>query len=180
MSSRKLTLGAAVDAQRKADFEAAAAARHLTPSALLVVLIDSLLERQPPPPAPPPERGGIKDEKVTVRLTPFYLAELDRLASARNWPRSTYLARLLVVHVDNKPQFCHDEVAAVRQVARQLADMGRNVNQIAKALNTSLDNAHLALAMEFDLVKMLIEVETNAVKELVRANLDQWGVRDVH
>ncbi|MBC7686318.1 MAG: plasmid mobilization relaxosome protein MobC [Bdellovibrionales bacterium] len=65
-------------------------------------------------------------------------------------------------------------MAALRQLARQLADIGRNINQIAKSLHCSLDNAHMAMALDFDALKMLIEVETVMVKELVRANVQFW------
>jgi hypothetical protein len=73
---------------------------------------------------------------------------------------------------------CNAEINAVRQVARQLADMGRNINQIARRLNTSLEHAHLVTSVDFEVVKMLIELETNVVKDLMRANVRGWGVSD--
>ena len=101
-------------------------------------------------------------------------------ASERRWHRSSYLANLLYVHIDKRPLLCQDEGNAVRQVARQLADIGRNVNQIARKLNTSLEDAHIAAAYDFELLRMLLDVETAAVKDLVLANLRTWGVGDVH
>jgi len=114
-----------------------------------------------------------------VRLEPYYFEELGRLAAHRKWYRSTYLANLLYAHVDRRPILCHDEVTAVRQVARQLADIGRNVNQIARTVNIDPDRADLS-AFDFELIRMLLDVETTAVKELVQANLRTWGVIDGH
>jgi hypothetical protein len=73
---------------------------------------------------------------------------------------------------------CHDEVNAVRQVARQLADIGRNVNQIARKVNIDPERADLS-AFDLELIRTLLDVETTAVKELVHANLRTWGAIDV-
>jgi hypothetical protein len=182
------TIGAAVSAETKGQLEALAAARNLTSSRLAASLIIDFLAREMEPGAPPtqallpPEvvaaRGGSKTEQVFVRLDPYYHAELGRLAAERNWYRGTYLAQLFRAHADRRPVLCEAEINAVRQVARQLADMGRNINQIARKLNASLEHAHLVASVDFELIKMLLELETNAVKDLMKANLQGWGVSD--
>lgn len=169
-------LGAAIDAARKAEFEALAQARSITPSRLLGVLIDDFLQRSPPPVGPLPPATRTKTEEVSVRLTPYHYVALQHLADARSWSRSTYLANLFYIHLDAKPRFAADELLALRQVARQLADMGRNVNQIAKSLHCSLDNAHMAMALDIDVLRMALDLEATMVKDLVRGNLDSWGV----
>lgn len=68
------------------------------------------------------------------------------------------------------------EIQAVRQVARQLADLGRNISQIARKLNTSLEHAHLVSSVDFEVVKMLLELETNTVKDLLKSNIRGWAV----
>lgn len=184
------TIGAAVTAKTKSEFETAAAKQSVTASRLAASLIVDFLakgaEKSETPSEPlvqlPYEalaaRGGSKTEQVFVRLDPYHFAELGRLAYERNWYRSTYLANLLQAHVDRRPVLCEVEINAVRQVARQLADMGRNLNQIARKLNVSLEYAHLTMSVDFELLRMLIELEANAVKELMKANLRGWGVHD--
>jgi hypothetical protein len=183
------TIGAAVNQATKDLFEAAADARTTTASRLAASLIAEFLERETDelPPAvrpavitslPAGSHGGARTEQVFVRLEPFYFAELQRLAKERNWYRGTYLANLLYAHVDRRPVLCDREVDAVHQVARQLADIGRNINQIAKKLNTSAENAHLVRAMDFDLIRILIDLETTTVKDLIRGNVRGWGVDD--
>lgn len=176
MPMRKYVLGAAVDAVRKTTFDAIAQERAVTSSRLLGVLIDDFLHHAPSPGRLAPPLGGPKTEKVSVRLSPYHYVELQRRADAQQWSRSTYLANLFYIHLDAKPRFNADEVGALRQLARQLADMGRNVNQIAKSLHCSLDNAHMAMALDFDVLNMALDVETRLVKDLVRGNLDGWGV----
>jgi hypothetical protein len=185
-------IGAAVDSETKRIFEAIARSRTLTASRLAGTLIADFIQAvqsgtiytptstQLPAVACQPANAGAKTEQVFVRLEPYYYDELGRLAAERRWHRSSYLANLLYVHIDKRPLLCQDEVNVVRQVARQLADIGRNVNQIARKLNTSLEDAHVAAAYDFELLRMLLDVETAAVKDLVLANLRTWGVGDVH
>nr|WP_254218464.1 plasmid mobilization relaxosome protein MobC [Burkholderia multivorans] len=67
---------------------------------------------------------------------------------------------------------------ALREATAQLSAVGRNVNQIARALNTSLDEAHQAQALNFEHLKRLIDLERERVKAVIRANLKSWGVTD--
>lgn len=184
-------IGAAVDDGTKRMFEALARKRAVTSSRLAGTLIKDFItteagsgsQRMPekvlPSVAYVPAQSGAKTEQVYIRLEPYYYDELGRLAAERRWYRSAYLANLLYAHVDRRPVLCHDEVNAVRQVARQLADIGRNVNQIARKVNIDPDRADLS-AFDFELIRMLLDVETTAVKELVHANLRTWGATDVH
>lgn len=184
-------IGARVSAETKVEFESLAHDRDTTSSRLAALLLTDFVkhEKAASTEAIPPQRlwpaaaragrtAEARTEQVFVRLEPYYFAELGRLASARQWYRGTYLSNLFRAHLDRRPVLCDVEIQAVRQIARQLADMGRNINQIARKLNTSLETAHLVTSLDFELVKMLIELETNAVKDLIKANVRGWGVND--
>lgn len=182
------TIGAAVDAETKARFGEVARARSLTPSKLAGTLITEFLQREqgrldgaagrPDFRGLDPERGTAKTEQVHVRLDPYYYAELGRVAAERNWYRATYLANLLTAHIDRRPVLCQAEIDGLRPIARYLADMGRNINQVAKKLNVSMEHTHLAMAMDLDLMKALLDLEKDAVMNLIRANLKGWGISD--
>ena len=183
-------IGAAVDSGTKEAFEALARARSVTSSRLAGVLIRDFIQAEEsstvhrtsetflPAVAYVAAHDGPKTEQVHVRLEPYYFDELGRLAAQRRWYRSAYLANLLYVHIDRRPILCHEEVNAVRQVARQLADIGRNVNQIARKVNIDPGRADFS-ASDFELLRMLLDIETAAVKALVHANLRTWGATDV-
>lgn len=188
------TIGAAVSVETKSDFDSVARARGTTSSRLGASIIEDFLKREADKtpsllPAPElalsnlataaPAPGGARSKQVFVRLEPYYHEELSRLATERVWFPGTYLANLFCAHVDRRPVLCDAEIHAVRQVARQLADMGRNINQIARKLNNSLEHSHLVASVDFEVVKMLIELETNVVKDLMKANVRGWGVSDV-
>jgi hypothetical protein len=187
------TIGAAVSVATKGEFESVARARGTTSSRLAVSIIEDFLKQEAaktpslfPAPQPmqraTPVAGGpgaeVRIKQVFVRLEPYYYDELCRLAADRAWFAGTYLANLLHAHVDRRPVLCKQEIQAVRQVARQLADLGRNINQIARKLNVSLEHAHLVASVDFKVVKMLLELETNVVKDLLKSNIRGWGVCD--
>jgi len=184
------TIGAAVSEVTKERFESVARTRGTTASRLAASLIDNFLKHGeedrgesagvavPVPLQAAGARHGARTEQVFVRLEPYYFEELGRLARERDWYRGTYLANLFHAHADRRPVLCEAEINAVHQVARQLADMGRNINQIARKLNAFPENAHHALVADFELVRMLVEIETATVKDLLRANLRGWGVSD--
>lgn len=182
------TIGAAVDAETKERFGEAARMRNLTPSKLAGALITEFLNRERNESAYAvtrttfqglaPVRSAAKTEQVHVRLEPYYYAELGRVAAQRNWYRATYLANLLTAHIDQRPVLCQAEIDGLRPIARYLADMGRNINQVAKKLNASMEHMHLATAMDLNLVRALLDLERNAVAELIRANVKGWGIND--
>lgn len=188
------TIGAAVSVETKGEFDSVARARGTTSSRLSASIIEDFLTREAdktpsllPAPTPAlsimatvaPAHGEARRKQVFVGLAPYYHNELNRLATERAWFAGTYLANLFCAHVDRRPVLCNAEINAVRQVARQLADIGRNINQIARKLNNSLEHAHLVASVDFEVVKMLIELETNVVKDLMKANVRGWGVSDV-
>jgi len=183
-------IGTIVTDEIKAQFDLVARSRGTTSSRLAAAIIADFLgqgtvadqvSRQTPW-APPitaqSKEVEAKTEQVFVRLEPFYFGELGRLAQERLWYRGTYLANLFRAHLTRSPVLCETEINAVRQVARQLADLGRNINQIARKLNASLEHAHLVTSLDFELVKMLIELESTAVRNLMQANVRGWGVCD--
>lgn len=184
-------IGMVVSDQIKAKFDAEARSRGTTSSRLAACLIEGFLTQQPNQEGQPrdqaiwlgsrvdgPEAGEAKTEQVFVRMEPFYFNELGRLAQERLWYRGTYLANLFRAHLTGAPVLCDAEINAVRQVARQIADLGRNVNQIARKLNISPEHADLVKSIDFELMTMLLDLESDAIKRLIRANLRGWGVSD--
>ena len=181
MPSTKPALKTRVTAEVKAAFIAHAKAQGWTEARLFELIVEAFLQRHPPAlelvDSPESQKlEGVKSAVVHVRLSQFEYRELERLGAVRHWKRGTYLAYLFHVHLTGQPRFSEGEMLALREATSQLSALGRNVNQIARALNTSLDEAHLAMAVPFEQMKALIDQERASVKDLVRANLKSWGV----
>lgn len=162
----------------KSAFNAVVRAHGTTESKLLGSLVDFFLKRNPPPEQT--RRGadasatGMKSERVTLRLTPMEYAELEERARVQGMGKGSYLAALFKAQARNQPQFNGAEMQALREATRELTAIGRNLNQMARALNTSLDHADRARALELEALQAQVERERQAVKALIKANLKAW------
>lgn len=168
-------ISAWVDPDLKEAFHLTATENNTSESALLNRILLTFLRRNP-------VDGGridagennIRRKRVTIRLTVHEEAELAKRATALAMSRSRYLASLFRTHISSAPYFSDEEINILKELARQMAGIGRNINQIAKALNTSLDNAHLVQAVELKQVHELIMEEHKSVVALIRQNMSSW------
>jgi hypothetical protein len=185
------TIGAAVTEVTKTAFASAARTRHTTSSRLSASLIHEFLARENGNASTiaqasmlePMANDGVacdetKTKQVFIRLEPYYYAELGRLAAEKLWPRSTYMANLFYAHADRRPVLCNTEIDALRQVARQMLEMGRNLKHVLRNQRNAVEPVRMVTYAEFKLLEILIESETNAVRSLIKANLLGWGVSD--
>ena len=181
MPSTKPRLVARVDEKTKAAFDERAATLRLTSSGLLEQVVAAFLQMDPPKAGQleTPEPGSTKGrQKIDTRLSPKEVEALDALSQEMGWSRSKYLAQLFRVHLSGEPRFSEKEMLELRQVTMQLGAIGRNINQIARALNVSLDNANQAHAVQWEVMHKVIDVHRKYVKALVKGNLDYWGLND--
>lgn len=161
-------IGARVDSEIKQVFNALARARSTTASRLAGFLIadfikadkgkaaQTIMRTELPAQAFPAAHAGVKTQLVHVRPEPYYHEKLGRLAARRKWYRSAYLASLLQAHVDRRSVLCHVEVYAVRHVARQHADIGRNLNQIARNVNIDPDRADISATLPYCVMRVTL------------------------
>lgn len=155
----------------------AAKARELDKSerGLLRLLVETFLGQNPVAeevPAP----TGIKDDFFGMRLGGSLKKELQNRAKEHHMKAGPYVEGLLRSHLSKKPFFTEIEMEVLRQSNNELTAIGRNINQIARALNASLDNAHLLKASEIKELAEQVKNNRNAVRSLMKANLAAWGV----
>jgi hypothetical protein len=73
--------------------------------------------------------------KISVRLRPDDLLTLREPATARGVPTGTYVSFLIRSHLRSLPPLLAQELAALKSSLAELSAIGRNLNQIAHALN---------------------------------------------
>jgi predicted DNA binding CopG/RHH family protein len=74
--------------------------------------------------------------KLTVRLTAQELAALRAEAAGQGLTPSRWGARALRARLTGQITFSRPEASALVEIAQQIARIGANLNQIARALNT--------------------------------------------
>lgn len=155
--------------------------QHLTPSQALRQLLRQTLERAS---RPRPtlhrivsRRGERPTRQVSFRLTPSEYAALSARAKTEGYRPTHWLIGLIRVQLTRQPSLSEPERQAVAHSTKQLLALGRNLNQIARALNTApAQQAAVRLALLTDL-SARIRIHVDQITALTRASLERWELR---
>lgn len=130
-------IAARVSSETKARLRALAQRQQLSESALLKRLVDLVLNSATdvvPASAPSADRV-IRRTRLYVRLTAHDRRLIEERAAARCLRPATYASNVLSAHLSGVSPIPDAELRALRQVTRELAAIGRNLNQIAHAVH---------------------------------------------
>lgn len=144
---------------------------------MLRVLINLFL-KQNSPSEDMPDASEVKDKKMYIRLTEPEKVAVANRSRAQGFKSATWVRSLIRATLARTPHFNEEELHELREANRQLAALGRNINQIAKTLNMSADNAHHAIAIDLKQLRETIEDHRGTIVSLVRENLRSWGVQN--
>lgn len=125
--------------------------------------------------------NGESDRRVKVRpkvpLTESEAAAAQAAAEREGLTLPRWIVGLVRSYLTRAPQFSQKELELLGQSNLQLLSIGRNLNQIAKALNTS---PHDRRAYRVEMIEALqgkIKEHTRAVSAAVAANVDRWRIK---
>ena len=118
-------------------------------------------------------RGGPCERPVLILLRTEDRLLLDARSEARGMRPATYVAVLTRSHLRRLAPLPKDELLALRRSIGELAAIGRNLNQIAKAAN---DGGRLpgSAREEFRAMLKVCEALRDNTKALLKANLTSW------
>jgi len=122
-------------------------------------------------PKPDKSRHGL-----FIRLTNSEHDTLNSEAAKYNLSVNQYIIRLCRYHLTKKPQFSSSEIDALAESNIQLLALGRNLNQIARALNAEDPDEHRPTVKEIKNLSDKIYQHTHEVSNLIRANLERWKI----
>jgi hypothetical protein len=164
-----------VSSQTKARVRALAARDGIGESTLIKQLLDVVLRTSSPdgPSAPAvPERAG-GGARLNVRLAP----EIDRLlrdrARARAMPSATYASSVLRSHLLGAAPLPKAEYLALTQTVAELSSIGRNLNQIARAINQG-GRPSMPGREEVGVMLKVATALRDHVRALLEANARSW------
>src|SRR6478736_4433882 len=120
-----------------------------------------------------------RPEKVTVRFRESEMRQLAEVSHQRGMTRTGWIVALVRSRLGSPVQHSPDEHVVVRAVVRELNRIGGNINQIARAANTS---ALQGRAVEPDLsvihdAKTVIESALAELRGALDGNADYWEAR---
>lgn len=166
-----------VTQKKKTAFKDKAISLGRKESELMEWLVDQLLASK--------EEGSVvevgdtdtRGERVGTRVNEQMKLDL-RARAKRTGTRSvsSYLYLLIKAHLSQEASFTEKELDELQAGRNELSAIGRNINQIAKVLNASPNEAHHVQGIQLERVGNAIKDYRDSVGRLMRANLARWGV----
>ncbi len=169
-------IAARVTADTKQRFAAVARQQGLSESTLLKRCVDTALSFAGALPShvPEPVEPVGRDARVCVRLQADDMLLLRERSAAREMPASTYVSFLLRAHLRSLTPLPVAELAALKSAVAELGAIGRNINQIARAVNRGETPTGPKLA-ELQGILRALYVLRDHIKALIRVNLANWS-----
>ncbi|WP_140987146.1 plasmid mobilization relaxosome protein MobC [Asticcacaulis tiandongensis] len=115
-------------------------------------------------------RGGQK--RIEITLSEDEYAVLGEMAGREGMSLSRWLQSLLRVQL-GKPQFNSAELEALVQSNRNMLALGRNINQIARHLNSREFSDDLTSA-QIDYILKEIQAHKTHLRDLLDGNAQRW------
>jgi hypothetical protein len=163
----------------KAALRAAAERQQITESALLKRMLELVLHT-----AGASEAGEVivadrpsRQARLYVRLTVGDRQLLQARSAARCLPPATYASKLLRAHLRALTPLPEAELRAIRQSTRELATIGRNLNQIALATHRGGSGAGATREELRNLLKVCVTLNDH-VRSYIYTNVSSWSSGD--
>jgi len=168
-----------VEPTTKARFRSMAKARGLSESELLrAVILTVTGEDDPGEPPRAPDSQNADNARLTVRMPRFLMEAAAVRAKANGMATSRWVAALAQSNLTRQPVMTDAELAGLLAANRELSAIGRNINQIARALNEAFHETERVKLEQLAQLREMITRQRAAIRALVRSSQNAWGVDD--
>ncbi|EKF9266343.1 plasmid mobilization relaxosome protein MobC [Escherichia coli] len=118
-----------------------------------------------------------KTDKLTIRLSARDKDRITERAKAEGFTsRTAWLTAVAMANLNREPVLTESEIQALRTSNRELAAIGRNLNQIAKVLNTEFRESDKLNRQAVLALSEKIDSHREEVAGLLQRNLNKWGI----
>ncbi|KWN83006.1 plasmid mobilization relaxosome protein MobC [Burkholderia stagnalis] len=115
-------------------------------------------------------------ERLILRLTASEREALSQVAEKAGFKTAQrWIIAALRIYLTQKPHLSDNEISVLADSNFQLAAIGRNLNQIAKRLNSEPDVSSYRLDVIEDVSKR-IRQHTEFVSSLLQMNIERWKI----
>ncbi len=117
--------------------------------------------------------------RITIRLTSNNLAEITKQAKLEGYlNQSNWVPAAVLSNIHRDPVLTDNETQALRESNRQLAAIGRNLNQIAKILNIEFRESDKITKEMIQLLEDKLIQHKQKVNTLLTKNCQRWSIND--
>jgi len=143
------------------------------PSDLLRQIVAKLLQQHGKSPEVPP-LGEERKIRKEISLTPTEAAHIAAAALAEGKSDAQWIVALVQIHMGLQPQLSTDEVLVLARSNLRLLSIGRNLNQLARTLNTSSADDATELVSVLQALRIQLTSHVDGVAAMVSSNLARW------
>jgi hypothetical protein len=165
-----------IEPRTKACFRSMAKARGLSESELLRAVILTVTGEDGDNTDKPIEPDAEKADttRMTVRMPRFLMEAATARSRVKGMAPSRWVAALVQSNLTCQPVMTDDELMGLLAANRQLAAIGRNINQIARALHDAPHETERVKIEQLAQLRDAILKQRAAVRALVRASQNSW------
>ncbi|MDW2116336.1 plasmid mobilization relaxosome protein MobC [Vibrio sp. 1731] len=117
-----------------------------------------------------------KTNQVNIRLSTSDQQKLTKKAKLEGYPNRTKWTTAVVLRaLHQEPVLSEQEIAALRESNRELAAIGRNLNQIARTLNIEFREGDRLKLEAVEALTARIEQHKDSVATLINKNMNRWN-----
>jgi len=154
---------------------------RITPSQALRNAIRQAMDRKATPAPVLRSRVTPKRERATARielnLTTSELAALKRMAGYEGYAPTKWVVAMVRTKLSGQPQVGQPELETLARSNQQLLALGRNLNQIAKVLNTAPQNRTAFRVEVITELSRVIQAHTKKVSDVLRGTVERWHLQ---
>jgi len=181
MANLTSELQARIEDDYKKRFKALAKKRGMTESRLLRQLAMNAIgavDEADTPITLPDDPAELELVKTGITLPRYLLRGGKERAREVDLSFRRWLIALVQSHLTAVPVMLKPELTALEASDRQLAAIGRNINQIARALNTAFYETERVKLEKLAELSQAIEEQRAALDALIRISRNKWRVAE--
>lgn len=119
--------------------------------------------------------GSSKCRQINIRLTPAQADELKKRANAENKTPTTWVRWIAQANLAKEPVYTDKDRVELRNTSEQLSRVGRNINQIAKAMNIDPRNSQIMGSLDWGKVGLVVSSLEQEVENMRTAAQRRWA-----
>lgn len=170
------TLKFRIERLNRERFRAKAKSLRLKESEFLRNMVLAVLDEEADSQLLTPEINNAEPVKVTLSLPRFLVSAAKQMAKGKGMVLSRWVSSLVQSNLTGQPVMTEKEILLLKANIRELAAIGRNINQIAKSLNENFYETERVRIEKLDSLSHAISNNQEALRALVRASQNSWGV----
>jgi len=153
----------------------------VTPSHALRNALRQAMDRRATRAPAPRLRVTPKRERATARmevhLTTSELAALKKMAGHEGYVPTKWVVAMIRTKLTGQPHVGQPELERLTRSNHQLLALGRNLNQIAKVLNTAPQNRAAFRVEAITELSRVIQAHTDKVSDVLRGTVARWQLQ---